>query len=121
MTTAPSSSAWWKTLRDRIDAQYRADIAALARLRQLHEERKDVEIERPSFLAGSTHLAMLLMVMKTDDSRAWSVPELSSATGIPQSAIRTVLYTKQSSHFEREEIVPKIVKWRLKQAAKATA
>lgn len=109
----------WKTLRDRIEGQYRNDMAALARLMQMAEE----DGTRGSNLMGRsmdarTHFDLLVEMMRTAPDRWWSVAELAEATGLTQSAIRTVAYTKNDA-FEKDETRPKRIRWRLKETVAA--
>jgi hypothetical protein len=104
----------FQVLRERIEQKYRADLAALARLQRLDQGVIE-SLGHDEVRLSGTHFEVLHATMATDPARWWSVAELSEATGLNQSAIRSVTYTNPES-FERDDAEPKRRRWRIRES-----
>lgn len=119
MSAMPAMTSVVDTLLARLEAQCRADLAAIARLRQTLGAAHTSEIvcishENPN----ATHYEILRHVMESRPDDAWSPCELSELTGLSQGAIRTVMYARRDE-FVNESSNPKRARWRLRSAVAA--
>lgn len=85
-----------ETLRKRITATYRADLATVDRFaRLLGEDKLENDDAVRTARSGASHAEIVESVLSTEPDRSWTVAEIAELTGLSPSAIRVVTYASQ--------------------------
>lgn len=112
MSTATHSPQVMEVLRQHIESRYQRDLQALARMQELLVNEQKANPESGFAFSAPTHYDIITKTMRTQPNHSWTVPEISYATGLPQSAIRTVIYSRQDD-FLKDATSPRRVRWRV--------
>ncbi len=78
--------------------------------------RSDAEEHVIRGLASKRHAELVSLALERA-RRALTVAEIAAVTGLPQSAVRVVLYQARGTKFEPEYTSPRKVRWSLKPSA----